>query len=50
VVPQYQPVVHRVAYWDMFGHPKRLSKYGVSFDTWWVDPAKLAALPGRRRS
>jgi microcin C transport system substrate-binding protein len=50
VVPHYQPVVHRVAYWNMFGHPQRLSKYGVSFDTWWVDQAKLAALPGRRRS
>src|SRR5262249_52746578 len=51
LIPQYRDAVHRVAYWNMFGHPKILPKHGVAFfDTWWVDQAKLAALPNRRRS
>jgi microcin C transport system substrate-binding protein len=50
VIPHYRDAVYHVAYWNMFGRPKVLPKQGVALDTWWVDPAKLAALPPRRRS
>jgi microcin C transport system substrate-binding protein len=50
LIPQYRDVVHRVAYWNMFGHPKVLPLHGIALDTWWVDQQKLAALPNRNRS
>jgi len=50
VIPQYRDAVYHVAYWSMFGRPQKLPKQGVALDTWWVDPAKLAALPPRHRS
>jgi microcin C transport system substrate-binding protein len=50
LVPHYRDAVYRIAYWNMFDRPKALPKHGIALDTWWVDQAKLAALPGRRRS
>jgi len=50
VIPHYRDAVYHVAYWNMFGHPQKLPKQGIALDTWWVDPAKLAALPARHRS
>lgn len=50
LIPHYRDAVYRIAYWNMFGRPLKLPKHGVAFDTWWVDQAKAAALPGRRRS
>ncbi|MDR6662111.1 microcin C transport system substrate-binding protein [Tardiphaga robiniae] len=37
-VPQWYAASHRVAYWDVFGHPANLPKYiGVSApDLWWA--------------
>ncbi|MBV8168877.1 MAG: ABC transporter substrate-binding protein [Alphaproteobacteria bacterium] len=50
MIPHYRDTVYRVAYWNMFGRPAVLPKHGIALDTWWVDPAKLASLSGRRRS
>jgi microcin C transport system substrate-binding protein len=43
VIPQWHVRIDRIAYWDRFGistHPK----YGADVMSWWVDPAKDAAL------
>ncbi len=34
-----------LAFWNVFGWPEKMAKYGHGFPTtWWVDPAKSAAL------
>jgi microcin C transport system substrate-binding protein len=48
VVPQWHIPYDRLAYWDKFGRPAVTPSQGVQVDTWWVDPAKAAALAGRR--
>ena len=47
VIPNWHITYFRVAYWDKFGRPKIAPKYGLAFDSWWVDPAKEAALKGK---
>ncbi len=44
-VPQWYSPSHRIAYWDVFGHPPKLPKYaGVGVpDLWWSEPAKAAS-------
>ncbi|MBE1237695.1 ABC transporter substrate-binding protein [Phaeovibrio sulfidiphilus] len=49
VIPQYYVPADRVAYWNIFGRPEITPEDGVQFFTWWIDPAKAAAL-GRRGS
>lgn len=45
VVPQWHLSAYRVGYWNRFSHPEIAQKHGLGFmDTWWVDPAKAAAL------
>ncbi len=44
-VPQWYAHTHRLAYWDMFGHPERPPRYaqGVGApDNWWSDASKVA--------
>ena len=43
VIPQWHVRYDRIAYWDRFGIPKH-PKYGVDTMSWWVDPAKAAAV------
>jgi microcin C transport system substrate-binding protein len=43
VIPQWHVQIDRIAYWDKFGIPK-LPKYGADTMSWWIDPAKEAAL------
>jgi microcin C transport system substrate-binding protein len=51
-VPQWYNTSHRLAYWDVFDHPKNLPRYaigdyssGVGERTlWWFDAAKAAKL------
>ncbi len=43
-VPQWQSLKFRLAYWDRFGRPPQPPKYSPGFFTWWIDPAKDAAL------
>jgi microcin C transport system substrate-binding protein len=42
-VPQWYLASHRIAYWDVFGHPERQPRYfrGIP-DTWWSDQARAA--------
>jgi microcin C transport system substrate-binding protein len=50
LIPQFTLAAFRVAYWDKFGMPDKrpdpLYSYGSS--SWWIDPAKEAALAGRK--
>jgi microcin C transport system substrate-binding protein len=45
-VPQWYNTSHRLAYWDVFGHPAKLPRYtGVGEKVlWWYDAAKAAKL------
>ncbi|MBI5014842.1 MAG: ABC transporter substrate-binding protein [Deltaproteobacteria bacterium] len=50
VIPHWHIRSFRVAYWDRFSRPQIPPKYALDFeDTWWIDPAKDAAL-GRRKA
>lgn len=44
VIPHWHITYFRVAYWNKFGRPKTTPKYGLAFDSWWIDSAKEAAL------
>ena len=46
LVPNFHTTVYRVAYWDKFSHPETSPRYDLGLYTWWVDPAKEAALKG----
>lgn len=36
VIPHWHSGSFRMAFWDKFGRPKLLPKYGLGFDTWWI--------------
>jgi microcin C transport system substrate-binding protein len=44
VIPNWYINKDRMAWWDRFGIPKVVPKYGVDFTSWWIDPAKDRAL------
>jgi len=48
VVPQWHIAADRVAWWDRFGRPAKKPEFGVGFMSWWVDPAKDAAIASAR--
>ncbi|WP_084448438.1 extracellular solute-binding protein [Desulfovibrio inopinatus] len=48
VIPQWYSGVYRVAWWDKFDRPKVHPLYDLGFYTWWIDPAKEAALKGKK--
>jgi microcin C transport system substrate-binding protein len=48
VVPNWHVTNFRLAYWNRFGIPKVRPTYGPGFFSWWVDPAKDAALQRSR--
>lgn len=48
VIPNWYLAVDRVVAWDRFGRPQVNSKTGFDWTTWWVDPAKDAALRARK--
>jgi microcin C transport system substrate-binding protein len=50
VVPQWHLQSVRVAYWDIFGRPDKPVRTGLAFDSWWIDPAKAAAIAAARRA
>ncbi|MSO65323.1 MAG: ABC transporter substrate-binding protein [Alphaproteobacteria bacterium] len=50
VVPQFHVRAYRVAYWDKFGRPKVAPKYGLAFNSWWVDSALDASLEQRKQT
>ncbi len=47
VVPQFHSRTFRVLYWDKFGKPAVAPRYALGTNTWWIDPAKAAALAER---
>jgi len=45
VVPQWFSDTINVAYWNKFGIPEKQPDYvGIDTESWWIDPAKAAAL------
>lgn len=47
-VPQYHRAVVWLAYWNKFGIPEKQPDYiGPDIESWWVDPAKEAALAAK---
>jgi microcin C transport system substrate-binding protein len=40
----------RLAYWNIFDRPKIRPRYDVGFETWWIDPKKVATLNREGRS
>ena len=44
-VPHWYKASHRVAYWDVFGHPATKPRYARGIpETWWYDRDKAAKL------
>jgi microcin C transport system substrate-binding protein len=42
-IPHWHTVGHRIAYWDVFGHPTTKPRYGRGIpETWWYDRDKAA--------
>ncbi|MFT5392266.1 MAG: microcin C transport system substrate-binding protein [Gammaproteobacteria bacterium] len=51
VIPNWHINAFRVAYWDKFDRPAKSPKYGLGFNTWWVNSTRapaIAAAQGRR--
>jgi microcin C transport system substrate-binding protein len=48
VVPNWHSDEVRVAYWNRFGYPDVPVRPGLIFDSWWIDPARDAALAAAR--
>lgn len=44
VIPHWHIPYDRIAFWNKFGYPSDTPMQGVQLNTWWVDPAKVAAL------
>jgi microcin C transport system substrate-binding protein len=43
-IPHWNSNSNRLAYWNKFSHPSTNPEYGLTLDTWWIDPQKEAAL------
>jgi microcin C transport system substrate-binding protein len=44
-IPQWYNPAHRIAYWDMFGHPAAKPRYARGIpETWWYDRDKAAKI------
>jgi microcin C transport system substrate-binding protein len=44
-IPHWFLAAHRIAYWDVFGHPKTKPRYSRGIpETWWYDEKKAAKL------
>ncbi|MBT7956116.1 MAG: ABC transporter substrate-binding protein [Rhodospirillaceae bacterium] len=50
IIPHWHIQSFRVAFWDKFGRPPKSPKYGLGFNTWWVDAAKASALASKLTS
>jgi microcin C transport system substrate-binding protein len=50
VIPHFHIGVDRIAYWDKVGIPDYVPLNGeaLNIESWWIDPAREAALKGRR--
>jgi microcin C transport system substrate-binding protein len=43
-IPQFNSPFYPVVYWNKYSHPQTMPPYGLSYDTWWLDSQKEAAL------
>lgn len=52
LVPNFTLAAFRIAYWNKFGKPDKRPDppYSYGASAWWVDPAKEAALAGRKNA
>ena len=50
VIPHWHISYARIAFWDIFAYPASVPLQGVQLDTWWIDPARQAALAARKGS
>ncbi|MBA4097500.1 MAG: hypothetical protein C0484_12130 [Rhodospirillum sp.] len=52
LVPNFTLAAFRIAYWNKFGKPDKRPDppYSYGGTSWWVDPAKEAALAGRKNA
>jgi len=50
VIPQFHIGAFRVAYWNKFRRPRISPKYGIGFNTWWVDPAAEKAVEAKKKT
>ncbi len=51
VIPQWHNSTHRIAYWNKFGRPAVVPKYGLGVvDTWWYDAEKAARIGGETKA
>jgi microcin C transport system substrate-binding protein len=48
VVPQFYLGAYRLAFWNVFGHPKQPMRAGFDIDSWWID-ADLARVTDAQR-
>ena len=50
VIPHWHIGSYRVAYWDRFGMPQTMPKYGLDIvDAWWIDPAKSSKIEATQK-
>ncbi len=49
LVPNWHSQDFHIAYWNRFGYPDKPIREGFDFDTWWIDPAKAAALEAAKQ-
>ena len=49
LVPNWHSQDFHIAYWNCFGYPDKPIREGFDFDTWWIDPAKAAALEAAKQ-
>jgi microcin C transport system substrate-binding protein len=50
VIPQFHIGAFRVAYWNKFRHPQVSPKYGIGFNTWWVDPTAEKSVEAKKKT
>ncbi|HVR68168.1 MAG TPA: extracellular solute-binding protein [Verrucomicrobiae bacterium] len=48
VLPQWHLPADRIVYWDKFSRPAVKPKYGIGFNTWWIDAEKASALAAKK--
>ena len=44
MIPMFHGKNDRLAYWNRFGRPAKIPKYGVTTSVWWIDPKKDGVL------
>lgn len=46
VMPMWHLGKYRIAYWNKFGRPAKMPRYGLGLNTWWHDGAKAGRITG----